>query len=152
MFLAEALAERAEAQRRLSQLNHRLLLVAKVQEGDEAAEDPQELLAQALGLEDRIVELIQAINRTNLATPHGEGTLADALVARDALRRKRTLIVALAEAAGSRQDRYSASEIKYVATVDAKELWAQADRLSKEFRLLDTQIQQLNWLTEVQGL
>ena len=41
MLLAEALAERAQAQERLNSLHERLLTVARVQEGDTPDEDPQ---------------------------------------------------------------------------------------------------------------
>jgi hypothetical protein len=38
--LAEALAERADAQRRLAQLKQRVMLSARFQEGEEPPEDP----------------------------------------------------------------------------------------------------------------
>ncbi len=44
MLLAEALAERAQAQERLNSLHERLLAVVRVQEGDTPEEDPQELV------------------------------------------------------------------------------------------------------------
>ena len=47
MLLAEALAERAEAQRQYEQVMQRLLRVVRVQEGDAPVEDPEELLASA---------------------------------------------------------------------------------------------------------
>ena len=40
MLLAEALAERAEAQARLDELRSRIVAVARVQEGDTPDEDP----------------------------------------------------------------------------------------------------------------
>ena len=46
MKLATALSERADVQRRLSQLHTRLNNNAKVQEGDEPAEDPKALLKE----------------------------------------------------------------------------------------------------------
>lgn len=52
MLLAEALAERAEAQRRYEQLMQRLLRVVRVQEGDEPVEDPKELLTTANAIID----------------------------------------------------------------------------------------------------
>lgn len=50
MLLAEALAERAEAQNRLKKLTERLGAVARVQEGDTPEEDPQALLEEAEAL------------------------------------------------------------------------------------------------------
>ena len=54
MLLAEALAERAEAQRQYEQVMQRLLRVVRVQEGDAPVEDPEELLASANGILDRM--------------------------------------------------------------------------------------------------
>ena len=63
MKLAEALILRADAQKRLQQLRERLNRSAKVQEGEEPAENPQELLAEL----DRLVadygRLVKQINR-----------------------------------------------------------------------------------------
>ena len=56
---------------------------------------------------------------------------------------------AVADSATARMDRYSRSEVRYVATVDAAALRKMADAASKEYRQLDTKIQQLNWSTEL---
>ena len=68
MLLAEALAERAEAQRQYEQVMQRLLRVVRVQEGDAPVEDPEELLASANGILDRMEWLIRGINRTTMVT------------------------------------------------------------------------------------
>ncbi|QPK79245.1 DIP1984 family protein [Corynebacterium lizhenjunii] len=149
MYLAEALAERAEAQARLAQLHTRLHNNAQIQEGDAPTEDPAALLAEAEGLLERIDQLVRAINATNVATRLGSETLADALARRTTLLKRRQLYAELADAASARQDRYSRSEIKYVPTLDVAALRAQADQAAKEFRILDSKIQQANWLTEM---
>ena len=46
MKLANALAQRADLQRRMAQLGSRLMNNAKVQEGEQPAEDPKALLAR----------------------------------------------------------------------------------------------------------
>ncbi|EJS88800.1 hypothetical protein AAUPMB_08674, partial [Pasteurella multocida subsp. multocida str. Anand1_buffalo] len=46
MKLAEALMQRADAQRRLAQLNQRLQQNAKYQEGEKPAEHPADLLLE----------------------------------------------------------------------------------------------------------
>jgi len=46
MKLAEALILRADCQKRIARLKSRLLVNAKVQEGDAPAETPQELIAE----------------------------------------------------------------------------------------------------------
>ncbi|MEX3564013.1 DIP1984 family protein [Corynebacterium phoceense] len=149
MLLAEALAERAEAQARLDELRSRIVAVARVQEGDTPDEDPAELLAEAEHLVDRIDELVKAINATNSATAFdAERNLTAALADRDGLIRRRRLLADAAEAA-ARQDRFSRSEIKFVSTLDVAALRKKIDEVSKAYRELDTKIQQKNWSTEV---
>ena len=50
MKLATALTERADLQRRLSELETRLNNNAKIQEGEQPAEDPTSLLAELDGI------------------------------------------------------------------------------------------------------
>ena len=152
MLLAEALAERAQAQERLNSLHERLLTVARVQEGDTPDEDPQELLRELDGVAGRIDELVQAINATNIATAFDEKrNLMEALALRDGLLRKRRIYHDLAQRAGTRSDRYSRTEIKFVSTIPVAELRKRVDDLSKQYRELDTRIQQLNWNTELKN-
>jgi hypothetical protein len=63
--LAEALAERSDCQNRIAEVNKRLARSARVQEGERPPEDPVALLAELDRLYVRLLELIQAINRTN---------------------------------------------------------------------------------------
>ena len=150
MLLAEALARRAEAQDRLNKVQERLISVARVQEGDVPEENPQTLLSEGEGLLEEIEALVCRINYTNSRTNFDEQTtLTDAIARRDGLLRARRLYNAVADAASTRQDRYSRNEIRYVSTLSVADLRASADRLSKEYRELDTRIQQLNWTTEL---
>lgn len=149
MKLAEALINRADAQKRLAQLRERLNRSARVQEGDEPPENPQELLAELERTAATLVELIQRVNRTNAATPFGDGVLTDALAERDGLALRRSVVVALIEAAAPAQFRYGRSEIKYVATVDVAALQKQADELARRYRELDSAIQQANWTVDL---
>lgn len=150
MLLAEALARRAEAQDRLNKVQERLISVARVQEGDTPEENPQTLLSEGEGLLEEIEALVRRINYTNSRTNFDEQTtLTDAIARRDGLLRARRLYNAVADAASTRQDRYSRNEIRYVSTLSVADLRASADRLSKEYRELDTRIQQLNWTTEL---
>ncbi|WP_336619956.1 DIP1984 family protein [Pauljensenia sp. UMB1177] len=59
------------------------------------------------------------------------------------------LLAETADAASTRQDVYSRSEVRYASSVDVPKLRAQAEEAAKKYRLLDTKIQQLNWLTEL---
>lgn len=150
MLLAEALAERAEAQNRLLRLTERLKSVSRIQEGDTPDENPQQLLDEVASLYVKVEDLIRRINATNMATKfNDELTLTDAIAKRDVALQRRRFYTNLADVAGTRQDRFSRSEIKYVSTVDVGELRAIADLAAKEYRQLDTRIQQLNWSTEL---
>lgn len=68
MKLAEALILRADCQKRIAQLKSRLLVNAKVQEGDAPAETPQELISELERTSSELLDLIKRINRTNSAT------------------------------------------------------------------------------------
>ena len=146
MKLAEALAERAEAQRQYEQLQQRILRVARVQEGDEPAEDPEELLTEANKVLDRLDLLIRRINKTNTETKFDEKySLTDAIAFRDMALKRRKLYSDLATRASTSQDRYTRTEVRYISTVKVKDMQARVDQLAKEYREPDTKIQRLTW-------
>jgi hypothetical protein len=148
--LAEALILRADCQKRFEQLKARLLRNARVQEGDEPAENPRELLAELERVARELADLVKRINLTNSVTAFGEGrTLTDALAEREALGRRFRLYTELAAAASTSQDRYTRTEVKYVSTVEVADVQRQADVLAREFRVLDARLQELNWRTEL---
>lgn len=131
-------------------MKQRLSRCARIQEGEQAAEDPAVLLAEADRVFSRLLYLVTSINRTNAATPfEGQRTISDAIAERDVLGKKRDLFAQLAEAASTRQDRYSKSEVKFISTVSVGDAQKQKDRLAKEFRELDTRIQEANWKTDI---
>lgn len=76
-------------------------------------------------------------------------TVADAIAERDITGKKRDFLASVAEAASTRQDRYSKSEVRFVATVPVADLQKQVDGLSRSFRELDTKLQELDWKTEL---
>lgn len=150
MKLAEALIARADYQRRLEQLKQRLMQSARVQEGDEPAEDPASLLGEIERVAAQLQELIQRINRTNAATSFDKKmTISDALAVRDILRLRHEVYRSLAQAAAAKQDRFSRFEVKFESTVDVGDIQQQADDLAREHRNLDTRVQELNWQTEL---
>lgn len=150
MKLASALSERSDLQRRLSELNRRLENNAKVQDGDQPAENPDVLLTEMDQAFIRLEELIAHINLTNAKTVSGEATLTELLAKRDCLKQRVNMMRSFLEAASSKVDRYSTKEIKVTSTVPVSELQKQNDKLSKELRELDEKIQELNWTTELQ--
>ena len=150
MKLAEALAERSDCQVRLEELRKRLARSARVQEGETPPENTQELLAEVERVFARLEELVMAINRTNAKTPYDEKkTISDAIAVRDLAAKRRDMLAGLAEAASTRQDRYSKSEVKFVSTISVATLQKEVDRLSKLYRETDTRLQELNWRTEL---
>ena len=89
-----------------------------------------------------MTDLIQKINLTNSSTILEENiSLSDALATRDRLLLQRDIYDALIQDAANRQDRYSRSETKYISTVNIAKLQAQIDRISRDYRQLDTKIQ-----------
>jgi hypothetical protein len=149
MQLAEALALRADHQKRLEQLKQRLLRNVKVQEGDDPAEQPRELLAELERVAAELTTLIRAINRTNAQTAFDAGTLTDALAQRDVLRWQAGAYRDLAAGAAITHDRYSRSEVKFRSTVDVAAIQRRADDLARDARELDVRIQAANWATEL---
>ena len=149
MKLAEALSIRKDLQTRISQLSTRLLSNVRIQEGDEPAEDPKDLLKELDSCLKQLEEYIYRINLTNMRTMSGEKSLTQLLAERDVLTKRVSVLQEVFEQASSSSERYSRSEIKYVTTVDVKALRKQIDKLSAQLRQLDIEIQSINFSTEL---
>ena len=120
MKLAEALILRADSQKRFVQLKSRLITNARIQEGDEPAENPQALIREMEGVAER-----------------------------DVLALRRSAYSELAANAAIAPGRFTRSEIKFISTIDVAEIQKRSDDLSKQYRDLDARIQELNWQTEL---
>ncbi len=149
MKLATALSERADLQRRLSELQSRLNNNAKVQEGDSPAEDPKLLLKELDTMLDRLLELITRINLTNSQTICDGRTVTELLAERDCLSRRLSILRGFLEAASAKVERYSQKEIRILSTVEVAKLQKQVDAESKKLREADERIQAVNWTTEL---
>lgn len=150
MKLAEALILRSDLQKRLEQIKDRLKKNILVQEGDSPAEDPEDLLKEFFNLQNDLVDLIKRINHTNHMTEFTDKlSLSDALADRDALLEKRAVLASMASDASFKMDRYSKTEIRYISTIDVKQIQQAVDQTSKEYRELDTKIQGLNWIIDL---
>lgn len=149
MKLGEALAARADAARRVEQLRARIVDNARFQEGESPAEDASQLLSEVYAVLDELESLIRRINRTNSATPLGQGTITDALARRDVLRQRHSMTTAAADAAAGRDQRgmgrYMRSELLMLSALPVAELRTNADELARQLRELDMQIQRSNW-------
>ena len=149
MKLAEALQERADLDRRVQQLQQRLENNAMVQEGEPPAEDPAELLAELDGCVGALEQIVARINLTNCRTAVEGESLTQLLARRDALKLKLGAYRSLAQSASRLGHRGMRSEIKWVSTVNVRELQKRVDQLAKELRALDNAIQAANWATEL---
>lgn len=150
MKLANALSQRSELQTRIRQLESRLNNNALVQEGEQPAEDPMELLKELEADYAQLEELISAINRTNNFTKLEDGaTLSDLLAKRDCLRKKLSALRNFLDNASALVHRRTVSEIKVMSTVNVRELQKQVDGLSRDLRELEETIQEKNWTTEL---
>ena len=150
MKLAEGLILRADYAKRLEQIKARLSRNAKVQEGEKPAEDPTGLLREFEDVARRFEQIIQRINRTNVATTVEAGvSLADAITKRDVLRLRQAMYRDLAVAATVTQDRHTRSEVKFKGTVSVVQIQKEADNAAKVHRELDAKIQEANWKTDL---
>ena len=149
MKLATALSERADLQRRLSELSQRLINNAKVQEGEKPSEDPAELLKELDECMARLEELIARINRTNNETVQDGMSISDLIARRDCLKERISIMRGFLAASSEKINRYSKAEIKILSTVSVSKLQKQVDGYSRQLRETDELIQSLNWTTEL---
>lgn len=153
MKLAEALILRSDCQKRIEQLKIRIQNNIIVQEGDSPSEDPIVLIRLLKDTQKELENLIKRINRTNNNTQFEENkTLADVLVERDLLLERRNILADIATIASQREDRYSNSEIRKVSVINVSAIQNEVDNLSKEYRELDTRIQEKNWTVDLNNI
>jgi hypothetical protein len=144
--LAEALIVRADCQKNFEQLKQRIVRSAKVQEGDEPPENPNDLMAECERVAEQLADLIKRINRTNSRSEFQPGVMvSDALAYRDVLSLRRRVYSDLAQAASVTQAVYSKSEVRFKAPVNVADIQKKVDELSKEYREMDARIQEINW-------
>ena len=150
MKLALALSERADIQSRITNLAERLNRNAKVQEGEEPTEDPIVLMEELDSLYEKLEALITRINHTNNETKCDDVYLTDLLARRDCLDGRINKLRSFLKNASDLTGRYySKAEIKTYSTVSVPKLQKKVDELSKEYRVLDDKIQEINWTTEL---
>ncbi|MDD7139405.1 MAG: DIP1984 family protein [Clostridium sp.] len=150
MKLAEALLLRADLQKRIEQIESRLLRNSKVQEGETPAEDPQALLAELSDLVRQLETLMRRINETNAALTDAGETMTALLARRDCLRLYVQALRRFCAEASETVMRGTRSEVVVRSAVDVRRLQKTIDDTSKELRELDLRIQGLNWTAELQ--
>lgn len=146
MKLAEALLLRADLQKKVDQLTNRLKPVMIVQAGKIPQEDPIKLMAQLRNSIKKLEEIIIKINKTNIVTALPDGRpIMEGLAQRDSLK---TLIAQLRILRQSAQiPSYNANSMQN--TIQLKDLQVELDQTGRAFREIDTQIQEINWTTEL---
>jgi hypothetical protein len=144
MKLAEALSNRADLQRRISQLKGRLKDSAKVQEGDTPAEDVETLFLELDSCLEKQEKLVYQINYTNMQIMHNGENLTRMLAKRDSLSARVSLMREVLKHVTETETRYGRNEIRYIRTVDVANLRKDTDSYCKQLRELDNLIQSIN--------
>jgi hypothetical protein len=166
MKLAEALIEKKDLASRISELQGRYTSAAVIEEGSEPDETAQDLLKSLEGAFARWEELTVAINvannrirlvsidKPNMSSRKFDPTMMEALAHRDSLKSQISHFSSIAGSIRQRNSQrrfYQENGPKMVVAegVDAKYFIKLVDDLSKELRVLDTQIQAANWANEL---
>lgn len=149
MKLAEALSLRKDLETRISKVKDRLENVVRIQEGDQPAEDPQELMGELDSCLSRLEFLIYNINVTNMAVVTKDGrSMTKLLAERDILKKRIEVLRCTFNEATNSGSRYR-NEVRYVTTIEVKPLRQQLDKFSQQYRRLDMQIQELNFTNDL---
>ena len=149
MKLAEALQERADLNKRISDLQGRLNQNSLVQEGEIPNEDPNVLMQELETAIARLQQLIKDINLTNCETIVEGRSLTQIIAEKDGAIMRLSAYRELADSASSINYRTRGSEIKMVTTVNVSELQKTADKISREIRTLDNLLQYTNWTVDL---
>lgn len=149
MKLAEALSRRAQLIESIGQLRTRLKDCIKIQEGDDPAELPEDVMKELDKQLSELQKLIFRINMTNSMTEIDGKNITSMLAERDKLSLRTSILNDALKHLTEREDRYNRNEIKYVRCVDVKEFRHIYDKSASALRELDLKIQALGWTTEL---
>lgn len=149
MKLAEALQERADLNRNIEQLKNRLKNNVLVQEGEKTAEEPEKLKQQLDVSIKRLAYLISRINLTNCRTIVDGQTLTELIAKKDTLSLKISVYKDIVYTGSQASYRARNTEIKIKPAIIIADWQANIDAMAKELRLLDNQLQESNWNTEL---
>lgn len=147
MKLAEGLLLRADLLKKIEHLEYRIRPVLIVSDDKLPQEDPKKILGQLRNSIQELETLVVRINKTNNKTVvKGEGSLMEALAKRDSLKMLSEKL---------RNIRYAAQvnnsgEANLKTTIDIAKLQAEMDETGRAFREIDSKIQEINWLTELE--
>jgi hypothetical protein len=150
MKLAEALLLRVDLQKKLRQIEVRLVNNAKMQGDEPPSESPTNLLLEFDDCNKQWEELVRKINKTNsLTMAETDISIADMITKRDAIKQKINALYKLSAGATIELNRYSRSEIIQRSAISVPEIQNQINEQSKAYREIDTKLQSLNWNTDL---
>lgn len=147
MKLAEGLLLRADLKKKIEQLENRIRPILIIVEGKRPQEDPVKLLAQLRNTIQEYEDIVVRINNTNNITKiEGHGTLMNVLAKRDTLKLLSEKLRNIRQAAQITNPSYN---YNVHSTLDIHSLQIEIDQTGRQFREIDTIIQEINWLTEL---
>lgn len=148
MKLAEALSIRSQLTNKVTQLRSRLNDCVKIQEGDEIAETPQQVVEELDSTLAELSRIIYAINMTNTLAVDEDGRNITSLIAeRDTLKQRVSILSSAIDTLSQKESRYNRSEIRYIRTVDVTEFRKIYNESAATLRKLDLHIQGLGFST-----
>ncbi len=149
MKLAEALTERADLNRKIEQLHYRIAGNVLVQDGEQPAENPMELLKDLDEAVARLNILMGQINLTNCMTMVDGQTVTELIAKKDAMLLQIGIYRDVLNEARQSTSRARGTEIKIRPVINVVSLQKKTDVLAKEIRQLDNLLQMTNWQTEL---
>ncbi len=149
MKLAEALQERADLNRKIEQLRNRLENNALVQEGERPAEEPELLKRELDDAVERLAYLMARINLTNAQTQIQGQSLTEWIARKDALLVKLHAYQQIVQTGSQTVYRARNTEIRIKPAIAVAAWQTEVDGMAKELRLLDNQLQESNWKTDL---
>lgn len=150
MKLAEALSIRSQLTNKVTQLRSRLNDCVKIQEGDEIAETPQQVVDELDSTLAELRRIIYAINMTNTMTVDENGHNITSLISeRDRLKQRVSILSSAVDTLTQKESRYNRSEIRYIRTVDVTEFRKIYNESAANLRKLDLHIQGLGFTTDL---
>ena len=149
MKLAEALQLRSDLNKQIDMLQRRINNNIIIQEGDKPAEDPKELINQLNDCLNKQSDLIAQINLTNCKTIVNGKSLTELIAEKDILMIKINAYRDIVSRASNIAGRMTRTEIRFMSTVNAREIQKEIDDMSASLRRLENTIQQTNWTTDL---
>jgi DNA-binding NarL/FixJ family response regulator len=148
MKLAEGLLLRADIQKKIEQLQNRIRPNLIVSDDNIPQEDPNKLLAQLRNSIQEFETIVIRINKTNNKTlVDGQTQLMEMLAKRDSLKLLVEKLRNVQQAAQINHAGYN----RLKSTINYSNLQIEIDQTGRAFREIDSKIQEINWLTELEN-